>query len=286
MKNSKRNMRLHNCRVVAYRKTRLKKILSLLFIVVITSLLPSQSNKIFGNSNNEDTIIAEDLIINEEYKELGDIDFDIILADEQETSAVEAVEVDIVSTPAISNQEVIENNIGDSIINVDEYVLERYNLPNAYYSGLDYSSFQPFMDYRTVSNRNSPAYKISHSEYAYTDENGLRRHKVEEGQISIDGKDDYIIALGTYYKEKGTAGSRYLIVTSTGMYTAITGDEKSDYNTDSLNMYSSHGNGKAGLIEWIVDIRNLNYDIKSHGTITRGPVEELTGEILYIYKIN
>ena len=56
-------------------------------------------------------------------------------------------------------------------------------------------------------------------------------------QFTIDGQDDYMIALGTFYKEKGTAGNRYLIETTTGAYTAITGSEKADMAETTRSRY-------------------------------------------------
>jgi hypothetical protein len=181
--------------------------------------------------------------------------------------------------------EIINKSIGNSTIIINNQSLTRYALPDAYYDNIDYSSFQPFMCYTLVTNKNSQAWKILNDKNAYTDENGFRRHRVNENQVSVDGEDDYVIALGTYYKEKGTAGSRFLIVTSTGKYTAITGDEKSDAHTDRMGMFSRHG-GKAGLIEWIVEQDELPSSILRSGTVTTGPVKELRGKILYIYKID
>ena len=65
-------------------------------------------------------------------------------------------------------------------------------------------------DYRSYDLWYTPHYRLQ--QVAWTDEYGLRRYKVSEDQFTINGKDDYVIALGTYYKEKGTAGSRYIIV--------------------------------------------------------------------------
>ena len=142
------------------------------------------------------------------------------------------------------------------------------------------------MCYRKITDKTSPSYAITHSEDAYTDIYGFRRYKVQEGQFSVDGLDDYMVALGTYYKEPDTVGSRFLIVTSTGMFTVITGAEKADEDTDPMNMYSTHCNGeRAGMIEWIVDERSLHSDIKGWGTVTKGPVEAIQGEIIAIYEI-
>lgn len=180
----------------------------------------------------------------------------------------------------------LSTNLGNESISIgSNTTLNRYELPNIYYPGIDFSSFQPYMDYRCITNTSSPAYAVSHSQMAYTDEYGMRRYRTTEDQFTINGNDDYVIALGTYYKEKGTAGSRYLIVTTTGMYTAITGDEKADSHTDSRHMFSLHRDGTGGIIEWIVDQRNLETKMRRSGTITAGPIEPLQGEILHIYGI-
>lgn len=187
----------------------------------------------------------------------------------------------------IDTATVLAANLGNPSIEVDGTILTRYDLPDKYYPGIDFSSFQPYMGYKCITSKSSPAYKVTRSEYAYNDEYGMRRYQTTDDQFTIDGQDDYVIALGTFYKEKGTAGSRYLIVTTTGMYTAIAGDEKSDSHTDSRHMFSLHQDGScAGIIEWIVDQENLESTMKRAGTITAGPIVPLQGEILHIYGIN
>jgi hypothetical protein len=181
----------------------------------------------------------------------------------------------------------LEDCLGNDIIKINGVKLKRYNLPDAYYTGIDFSTFQPYMDYRYVSNPDSASYSVVYSSKAYIDEYGLRRLTTSDSQFTINGQDDYMVGLGTYYKPKGVAGLRYLIVTSTGMYTCVTGDEKDDRDTDSHNMFSTHGNNNeyAGIIEWIVDTKSLNRSIKRAGTVTAGPITELQGEIKYIYMI-
>jgi hypothetical protein len=194
----------------------------------------------------------------------------------------------VVPVPTVSNEKIIKSNIGTDIINIDDTSLVRYDLPDVYYDDIDYSTFQPYMCYSSITNKTTQAWKVVHSGNAYTDSNGFRRYKIRDDQFSVNGEDDYVVALGTYYKEKGTCGSRYLVVTSTGMYTAITGDEKSDNHTDEMHMFTVHGGGKkAGLIEWIVDMdsNKVPLSIQRMGSVTNGPIEELQGKILYIYKI-
>lgn len=174
----------------------------------------------------------------------------------------------------------------DSIIHMRDVTLVKKDLPDLYYQGLDFSSFQPFMGYKKITDVTSPAYEICYSDNAYTDEHGFRRYKTDENQFKINGEDDYMVALGTYYKEPGTVGSRFLVVTSTGMFTIVTGSEKADVDTDQMNMYSIHGNGElGGLIEWIVDEESLDKSIKAYGTVTKGPVSAMQGSIIALYEI-
>jgi hypothetical protein len=180
-----------------------------------------------------------------------------------------------------------ENELGRDVIELDGHNIKlvKYKLPRDFNPKIDDSSFQPFMRYEKVTNKSASAYKIIHSENAYTDNYGFRRYKVNSDKhLTVDGKDDYIVALGNYYKKKGEVGVRYFVVTSTGSYTMIVGDEKSNAHTDQRNQYTTHGRGKAGVIEWVVS-SNIHPDIKRHGTVTRGPIVPLQGKIKYIYKI-
>lgn len=210
----------------------------------------------------------------------------IPLVEVTESEVTEMVEEEVI--PELSPQDIMTNALGADLIETDLGNLTRYELPTIYYPGIDFSSFQPWMSYKVITNPGSAAYKVVTDERLYVDEYGLCRFETDpETQFTIDGKDDYVIALGTYYKEKGTCGSRYLIVTSTGAYTAITGDEKSDAHTDEHHMFSLHSDGScAGIIEWLVDTPQLESMMKRMGSVTYGPVEELHGEILYIYRID
>lgn len=186
----------------------------------------------------------------------------------------------------ISDVAKVRTSLGEDSIETEFNTLIKHDLPSEYYSNLDFSSFQPYMGYQAITNKSTPAYDVVNNDNSYTDESGFRRHKTNSSQFTINGQDDYIIALGTFYKDKGLVGNRYLVVTSNGMYTATTGDEKADEHTDSLNMFTMHSNGtKAGIIEWIVDEQKLDPDIKRSGTITIGGPYKLQGEILYIYEI-
>ena len=187
----------------------------------------------------------------------------------------------------LAAEEIVEMCMGDNIISTDLGTLKRYDLPDVFYPDLDFSSFQAYMSWRMITDPSTEAYKVISDDRMYVDENGMCRFKTTDDQFTIDGQDDYVIALGTYYKEKGTCGSRWLVVTSTGSYTAITGDEKANCDTDVHNMLVFRKDGTStGIIEWIVDYDLLHEDIALHGTVTRGPVEAARGEILYMYRID
>lgn len=177
-----------------------------------------------------------------------------------------------------------QQNSTDGNITIGDTTFVKMDLPNKYYKYIDFSSFQPYMPYDTITNKKSQAYQICYSEHAYTDADGMRRYEVTDDQFSIDGIDDYIVAMGTFYKTHGVAGERFLIETTEGSFTVITGDEKSDLHTDSKNMFTTHG-GKAGIIEWIVDDSKIEEAVKKGGTVTKGSLEFLKGEIINIYKI-
>lgn len=194
--------------------------------------------------------------------------------------------MEISGSPRIlEDEEVVGLDIGSDLIPLETADLVKYDLPNVFYSSMDYSSMQPYMSYKCITSKSSPAYKVCYADDAYTDENGYRRYKTNVNQFRIDGQDDYVIALGTFYKKKGTCGDRWLIVTSKGMYTAITGDEKADIHTDSHHMVHPHGNGKYSLIEFIVDSGKLESSSKKMGSVYYSDLDNIGGEILYMYHI-
>ncbi len=187
---------------------------------------------------------------------------------------------------SLNELDIVTHLKGRDVISIKKNEFVKQKLPDEFYNNIDFSSFQPFMDYKKVIDKRSPAYRITRSKRAYNDQYGFRRYRTNKNQFTVNGEDDYVVALGTFYKEKGTCGSRYLVITTTGMFTIITGDEKADDDTDEMNMFSTHGDGDlASIIEWIVDQDHLQSDIKFHGTVTAGPVKAIQGKIKYLYKI-
>lgn len=273
-------------------------ILCIHFIAQNEIIAAQPQNQITGVSTpikSEPVVVYEDVVrVSSSYTKIFVSPYDIVTTDytletleaEFPTKTVKTIE-SVEPTEPETKQLTLQDFIGDNVINFDGAKLTRYDLPSKYYGNIDFSSFQPFMCYTAITNKSAPAYHVVNSEQCYTDEYGLRRYSTTSDQFTINGQDDYLIALGTYYKEKGVVGNRYLIVTENGMYTARTGDEKSDNHTDDMHMFTVHSDGKcAGIIEWIVDYDNLNSTIATSGTVTRGGPEVLKGEILHIYSID
>ena len=179
----------------------------------------------------------------------------------------------------------IRSCVGNNIITFGNYTLKRYNTPDKYYKNLDYYSFLAYMSYKSIKLKNTPAYKITHSKLSYTDDNGYRRYRNNITQFSINNEDDYIVAMGNYYKTKGSAGDRFLIITDKSMYTVIVGDEKNDSHTDKLHMVEMRKNNRGNLLEFIVDMKRLEKNVKLMGTVTASKNEIINGRITHIYKI-
>ncbi|MDE7294090.1 MAG: hypothetical protein K2N72_06670 [Oscillospiraceae bacterium] len=131
------------------------------------------------------------------------------------------------------------------------------------------TDFKTYMDYRTITNKKSKQYDLQ--QQAYTDEQGIRR---------ID--DDVCVALGTGYAKK--CGERFEITLDSGnTFTAIVGDIKSDAHTDPSNRYVELWEGHGDMIEFIVDTRELDRNIKIMGSI--GEYEEYSGSVTNIVKL-
>lgn len=200
----------------------------------------------------------------------------------------EEIKPDYTNMEIGTNMQLVDSTLfAAPVVEENEPEFIKYDLPSVYYGDIDFSTFQPYMDYKMVTDTSSNSYQVLNNEKLYIDDNGLCRYSVDDDQFSIDGKDDYVIALGTYYKEKGKTGQRYLIHTTEGYYTAIAGDEKDDEHTDKYRMFVRHGeNGQyAGMIEFLVDTDYLDPDIRTMGTVTACDDPVLQGEILGISQI-
>lgn len=178
-------------------------------------------------------------------------------------------------------------------------VLTRVKLPIDFGDRTDCDSFKPLESYTKITNVNTSSYKITHDEEAYTDKNGFRRfythgmreftivYGVDDKSGDVFGYDDYLVAMGTYYKgTTNTVGQRFLVVGENGIYTIRVGDEKQDCHTDEKNMYSFHGK-KGGLLEFIIDSKSpSSTTMMYHGNANYGSSERIKGKILMMYRID
>lgn len=139
------------------------------------------------------------------------------------------------------------------------------------------SSFKSWMDYKTVTNKQSNQYKYI-TQYGWVDNQGFVR---ANGDLEYGITDDYyLIALGSYYGT--TIGTKYRITTDTGnVFYGVLADCKADIHTDSSNRYNTWSNN---VVEFIVDSKILNKDVKLHGSAN--VYMPLNGSIVSIEKIN
>lgn len=116
------------------------------------------------------------------------------------------------------------------------------------------TSFKSYMDYRAITNKKSPQYKLQND--CWTDENGLRRCG-----------DDYVIAVGSYYADY--VGERLDIILASGeTFTAVVGDFKADSHTDDTHRYTAMSNGGKNVIEFVVDVSSLDAKARRMGDIS------------------
>ena len=121
------------------------------------------------------------------------------------------------------------------------------------------SSFKTYMDYKSVTDKDSSQYKLIKS-WGWIDAEGFMRCNREE-DLEIE-EHYYFIALGSYYGTK--IGTKYRITTDSGkIFYGVLADCKSDIHTNSTNQYNSwNGN----IVEFLVDTTLLNNDIKKIGS--------------------
>lgn len=134
------------------------------------------------------------------------------------------------------------------------------------------TSFKSYMDYKCITDRNSPQYKLQGE--CWTDKNGLRRFG-----------NDYVIAVGSYYAE--SVGERLEITLDSGdKFTAVVGDFKADSHTDNTHRYYPMSDGNKNVIEFIVDTGSLDKKAKRMGDISyvdgfEGNIESVTKTELF-----
>lgn len=120
------------------------------------------------------------------------------------------------------------------------------------------STFKTYMDYRTITDTGSAQYQYI-QRWGWSDYEGFLR---ADGETDL-GIDDnyYMIALGSYY---GTEiGTKYRITTDTGkIFYGVLCDQKADRHTNSTHQYA----GNNDVVEFLVDTRKLNQDVKRMGS--------------------
>ena len=120
------------------------------------------------------------------------------------------------------------------------------------------STFKSYMDYRAVTNTDSPQYKYI-KRWGWSDGEGFMRASGER-DLGIAG-DYYMIALGSYYGTE--VGTKYRIITDTGnLFYGVLCDLKDDRHTNSTRQYA----GNNDIVEFIVDTGALNKDVKVMGS--------------------
>lgn len=119
---------------------------------------------------------------------------------------------------------------------------------------MDCNGFKAYMDYRTITDKTSTQWQMQQA--ATTDENGLR---VYEGR--------YLIAIGTYYAD--SCGKKLDVELDSGeVIPCIVGDIRQDIHTDELNQYTPVCDGKACIVEFIVDVQNIPKKARLMGDIS------------------
>jgi hypothetical protein len=124
------------------------------------------------------------------------------------------------------------------------------------------NEFKSYMDYRKITSKSSPQYKLQMSEYMDTDSEGFRKYK-----------GDYVVAMGSYYSRD--IGTRFKIELESGkVFYAVLGDQKSDMHTDALHQ---HRNGN--VVEFIVDVDNISSLCRTSGDMSNAEQAGLVGKI-------
>lgn len=184
-------------------------------------------------------------------------------------------------------EELVKNQIGNYQFTINGTTFTMQTLPSAYYGNIDFSSYSAYMGKGAVTNTTSKAYKFLNSPYTYIGDYGLYRRCVDTtSQFYVNGQDDYVVALGTFYNKNQNTGERFLVVTTTGWFTITTGDAQANRDTDKYNMFILGPKGKASMIEYIVNTRSLHPSIRTSGNVVEGPDPNIKGKILYMYKMS
>lgn len=142
-----------------------------------------------------------------------------------------------------------------------------YNVPEKY----NKKDFKSYMDWRAITSRTSPHYKLQ-NQYAYTNET--------DGIRMVEGR--YCIALGSYFTKR--IGQYVDVILENGtVIHCILGDQKSDAHTDAAHI--AHPDGS--VVEFIIDKTKIDPLPRRMGSMSyayeewRSPVVQII-----VYDIN
>lgn len=147
-----------------------------------------------------------------------------------------------------------------------------------------YTGFKSYMGYKAITNKASAQYKVNRVAQSYTDSMGMRRIRLSDKNDEI--RDDYVVAMGTYY---GKAGDRFSITMASGhTITATMGDLKANKHTDSTNRKHRVD---GSVVEFLVDSGCFTGNARRMGDISHlkyswSNGNEFQGSITNINKLN
>lgn len=123
--------------------------------------------------------------------------------------------------------------------------------PDVWMPDLPTGKFKTYMDYRTITRRDSAQYQLQ--QLAWTDADGFRRYEQY-----------YLIALGTGFGN--TIGQTYEITLSGGrVFLGMLGDVKADEHTDPTHRFIQiNGN----IVEFIIDNKKMDADVLTGGDVS------------------
>ena len=139
----------------------------------------------------------------------------------------------------------IEGYIDMNYVSETSNACKEYHIPNS-------EGFKSFMSYKTITDKSSRQYELQ-KEYAYTGDYGVRK---------VNGR--FCVAIGTAFDVK--TGTYFDLILENGtVIPCIVGDIKAENHTLSDNITTA----KNGCVsEFIVDIRKLKRNIKTHGDVS------------------
>lgn len=165
-----------------------------------------------------------------------------------------------VETLKTDNAKLMEQWEKEKLKNTSRHVISR-NVPRN-------NSRKTYMDYRTITNKNSQQYILQRKTDCYTTNTGLR--KVNEY---------YCIAVGTHYSKN--IGDKLIVHMENGeSFKVIVADIKDDKHTDETNRQHRKD---GSVIEFVVDTKKLPELVRKMGDVSYMN-ETFKGEIKAIIK--